>query len=380
MRRKNVDCYKILGVDKNSSPEEIKKAYRKLALQYHPDKNPGNKEAEEKFKEISSAYDILGDPEKKARYDRGEQFHDFGGNPFHGFQSFSMNFGPDMESHFGDIFNTIRGMGGMGEMRNDHFTSPIELSISVDIYTAVYGKSKTFDIQTDFPCESCNSTGKAKSSKESPCPKCGGVGQLRMMNGPMILVQICPACKGAGITYEKCPDCRGMSVIKKNQTIEIEIPKGIRDGSILNLRGKGNYNVRKRVFEDIHLIVEIAEHDFFKLASTDIHVYIPLTFKQMILGCEMSIPTLYGDVLLQVPPETQNEAIFKLSKLGLPESPNSSIKGDMFVHIVVDFPRGISDEIKEKIRSIDDSVSEYDFVKKYKKIETQIKKELKNFK
>ncbi len=377
MRRKNTDYYEILGVDKNSSQEEIKKAYRKLALQYHPDRNSGNKEAEEKFKEISSAYDVLGDPEKKSHYDRGEEFNVFEGNPFQGspfqeFHSFSMNFGPDSDPR--DIFRHMYSNAG-----KDNFVSLIQLSISVDIYTAVYGKGKTFDIQVDFPCESCQGTGKLSSSKETTCFKCGGTGQIRTTAGPMILVQICNSCKGSGKIYEKCSACSGVGVVKKNQTIEIEIPKGVKNGSILNLKGKGNYNPRKKSFGDIYFIVELSEHSFFKLANVDVHVYIPLTFKQMILGCEISVPTLYGDVVLQIPPETQNESIFKLINLGLPESPNSKIKGDMYVHVVVDFPRGISDEIKEKLKSIDDSVFKYNSVNKYKKTESQIKKELENF-
>jgi len=362
-RRKQPNPYEILGVDKNTSEEDIKKAYRQLALKYHPDKNPGNKEAEDKFKEISAAYEILSDPEKKAKYERGDnQGFGYGGiNPDEFFKQHFRN----MDSFFGG--------------QEQQFVAPIELSVAVDIYIAAYGRSMTFDLPMDFLCETCNGSGRSKNSVDKKCWKCNGMGKLQISNGPINFITDCPSCNGEGKLYDRCDKCHGMKVMKKNKKVEFNIPKGIKPKTVITMRGGGNYNPSNKTRGDINVGIDMAEHSFFKLRGADIHVSFPLSFKKMILGAEVEIPTLYGKAKLMVPPESLDKATFKFSGMGVPETPNSERKGDMYVHIIVDLPKGISDEFKEKIKSIKDDDVKYKLSEQQKEIEQTIEKELESY-
>lgn len=362
-RRKQPNPYEILGVDKNTSEEEIKKAYRKLALQYHPDRNPGNKEAEDKFKEISVAYEILSDPEKKAEYEMGER----------------QGFGPEGFNHE-DFFKAhFRNMDSFFGGQDQTFVAPIILSVTVDIYTAAYGRTILFDLQMDFPCETCNGSGRAKNSVDKKCMKCNGMGKVQVPNGPISFIIPCQNCNGEGKFYNKCDKCHGMKVIKKNEKGELNIPKGIKPQTVITKRGYGNYNPSNKTRGDINITVDMAEHSFFKLRGADIHVVFPMSFKKMILGAEVEIPTLYGKVKLTIPPESQDNTTFKLEGMGVPVIPNSERKGDMYVHVIVDLPKGISDDLKEKIKNIKDDDGKYKLSEHQKEIEQIVEKELESY-
>ena len=367
-RKKTSDPYKILELEKGASEEDIKKAYRKLALKYHPDKNSGNKDSEEKFKEISGAYEILSDPGKKARYDSGVYDENFNGEGFDIFEA--------MKNHMG--FNPFGKRKG-GFRSNQGFVADLDLSVSVDIYVAAYGRTIFFDKLIDFPCENCGGSGKAKDAVEKTCSRCGGSGELRFVNGPMIISSTCTDCEGEGKTYEKCEICHGMKVVKKSQKIEFKIPKGVMNGIVISMRGAGNYNPLNKSRGNIHVHIDVAAHNFFGIKGADIHILYPLNFKQMILGCEVEVPTLYGKVKLTIPSETQNQAVFKLSGMGIPIRPNSEQMGDMYVHVIVDLPKGISDDFKEKIKGIQDDNVKYDLVDQQKATEQLIGKELENY-
>lgn len=366
-RKKSIDPYKILGVSKEATEEEIKKAYRKLALQYHPDKNGGDKKAEEKFKEIAAAYEILGDPQKKAHYDSGG----FNRDPFEGFRMDPSDFFKQQASFFNqaNFFN-----------QEQDFVPDVEIAVAVDIYTAAYGKSISVEIPIHSPCSSCNGSGKAEGAVERKCLRCNGKGTMHAVRGNVQFVSTCPDCRGKGVVFEKCQKCNGMKLTKKNQKLEFEIPKGVRDQLAMSMRGAGNFSVSGNKRGDVVVNISMEEHDFFKLRDSDIHVVYPLTFKQLILGTEIEVMTLYGKAKITIPPETQESAIFKLPKMGIPIRPGVEDKGDMYVHIAVDLPRGISDDLREKIRLFDDSQVDYELKKRQEIVDLEIKKELERHK
>lgn len=352
----NEDLYAILGVSSDASDEDIKKAYRALAKEHHPDKNRGNKEAEEKFKKISAAYDVIGDPEKRKQYDHRRKFGN--GQRFYN----GGNFDP---SSYG--FNPFSGFEDMFAKANDKrsFVKNLDISVALDVYAVAKGRKYEMSIPIDECCEECAGKGKAKNSKETECVSCSGTGQLKVIQGNFRLKFTCPDCNGQGKIFERCQKCKGAGVIPKKKKIEVKIPKGIRNGMVYSLRGVGHLNPENGVRGDISFLINIKEHDFFKLSNEDVHVQVPIKFKDFIVGTKVKVPTLYGDAELTIPSGSQNGAVFRLSGKGVPISPDNSRVGDMFVQVIADMPKGFSSIFKEKVKELDDSSSEYEMNKSY---------------
>jgi molecular chaperone DnaJ len=342
-------------------------------MKYHPDKNPGNKEAEEKFKEISSAYEVLGDAQKRSEYDTRSTFNSgmsgnkFGGMPFNPFAGTpfegSVNF--DMSGLFGQNQNTIRD---------------ITLPVNIDVYTMAFGKKREFNISVDVSCPSCIGTGKAANAKVHVCTRCGGHGKTRVQNGPFSTISMCQSCGGSGEIFDKCSKCNGRKVTPTNKTILVDIPPGIKHGMSMILKGQGNSCASLNAHGNIVVCVNAENHPFFNVRNEDIYTVVPITFKQAITGDVVSTPSLYGSVSLTVPKETKSGSVFKLPGLGLPISPKSTTKGDMFVTVFIDIPKGISDELLESIKRLPDTGAVYEDVSKYNSISSIIDKELESFK
>lgn len=357
--------YQVLEIDKKASEEEIKKAYRQMAMKWHPDKNPGDKEAEERFKEISAAYEILGDPTKKKEYDYRLAF----GNGING----------ENLNGLGGVFGAFYGIknpfyGQQESPRN------IDVQMYVDIYTVAHGKKRDFAVNIEESCSTCLGSGKSANSKPRICLRCGGTGQISRANGFMITNSKCTECNGDGEKYEKCPTCNGKKVKQKEKRFSIDIPCGIRSGMMMTLKGQGNYCSSLNSKNDINVHIKIQPNNFFEVKNEDVYISMPVTFKQAILGDSMYISSLYGNVLFSIPPETKNGAIFKLDGLGLPIAPKSSIKGNMYVRVFVDIPKGVSESIKEIIKNIPEDGLKYENVELYNKINSSVNKELEEFK
>lgn len=374
-----MDYYKVLEVDKKASADEIKKSYRTLAMKYHPDKNPGNKEAEEKFKEISSAYEVLGDAKKRGEYDTRATFNSrMHGNPFAGGANpFANAFGG--ANPFGGSVNfDISEM--FGQNQNQNMIQDIALPVNIDVYTMAFGKKREFNISVDVACSSCLGTGKAANARISVCTRCGGHGKTRSQNGFFSTISICQNCGGSGEVFDKCTKCNGRKVTATSKNILVEIPPGIKHGMSMILRGQGNSCASLNAYGNIIVHINAENHAFFNVRDEDIYTVVPVTFKQAILGDTVSTPSLYGSVSLTVPKETKSGSVFKLPGLGLPISPKSTTKGDMFVTVFIDIPKGISDELLESIKRLPDAGAIYEDVSKYNSISSVIDKELENFK
>lgn len=359
----NADLYKILGVPSDASDEDIKKAHRKLAKEHHPDKGS---DSHDKMAEINAAYDILGDPDKRKQYDRmkagggGSNY-----NPFANGQGFPPGFNPfaDMDM----MFNR--------KNRKQNYVKNLEVSIALDVYAVAKGREIPLEFPIDECCAECDGKGTDKNSKTATCRKCAGSGEFKVVNGPLMFSVTCPDCNGNGQIGKMCQSCNGSGVIPKNKKIEVKVPKGIRHGSTLCMREQGHFSPGTKTRGDINIRVGINEHRFFKLSSEDVHVQIPVKFKDMIVGTEIKVPTLYGEALLKIPEGSQNGSVLRLLGKGVQSSPNNPKLGDMLVHIVTDMPKGFSGSFKEKIREIDDSGAEYEMSKSYSDVLKEIERE-----
>ena len=352
-----MDYYEILGVPRGASPEDIKKAYRDKAKQYHPDKNQGDKAAEEKFKELGEAFDVLGDPSKRRDYDAfgsakrprgmGNPFEN-GASPFAGAFHFNMN----------EFFN----MGGTAQQELQHSVC----NLSVDIFAVAHGTKQSRMVELFEKCPKCNGSGAEEGAKVSACPRCKGTGQFVAAQGFFSIKQPCPDCRGEGKFYKKCPTCRGAKAVKATKKIDIPVPSGVREGDTIILAGQGHYFHQKNKKADVEVRINVAPHQFFILKDRDVHIRVPVKFREAILGAEVTVPSLYGDVCVVVPPSTKNGRQLKVAQYGVPISKGSSAKGDMYVHVVIDIPQGISDTFRETIRGIDDSQCSYPAVDEFK--------------
>lgn len=356
------DYYEVLGVDKSSTPDEIKKAYRKKAMQYHPDKNPGDTAAEEKFKEANEAYEILSDDTKKAAYDQyGHAGVDgnaggFGGGYGGGFSGgFS---GGGFEDIFSDIFSAFGGGGGFGGSSRGRSRSnrgsDMKISIHLDFREAVFGVDKKIKIKRKEKCSECGGSGAQKGSEVKTCDQCGGSGQVYVRQqtpfGTVQQVHECDKCHGEGKIIDKpCETCHGAGVETKERTISIKIPGGVDDGSVLPLRGEGNAGVKNGQSGDLFVYISVKEDPIFKREGDDVYYELPISYVQATLGDSIVVPTIDSKVKLKIPEGTQNGKVFRLKAKGI-HNVNGHGRGDQFITIKVEVPRKLNREQKNALK------------------------------
>ncbi len=355
------DYYEVLGVSRNASDDEIKKAYRKLAKQYHPDMNPGDKSVEAKFKEASEAYAILSDADKKRQYDQfGHAAFEQGGAGAGGFDFNNMG---DMGDIFGDIFGDLFGGGRRSQRANNGPMKGANLrtGIRITFEEAVFGCEKELELTLKDECNTCHGSGAKAGSTPETCSKCGGRGQVtftqQSLFGMVRNVQTCPDCRGTGkIIKEKCPDCYGSGYISSKKKIQVSVPAGIDDGQSIRIRGKGEPGTNGGERGDLLVEVSVSRHPIFQRQDYDIYSTAPMSFAQAALGGDVRISTVDGDVLYEVKPGTQTDTKVRLRGKGVPTLRNKAVRGDHYVTLVVQVPTKLTNEQKELIKKFDDSM------------------------
>ena len=355
------DCYEILGISKSATDDEIKKAYRRMAKQYHPDANPGNKEAEEKFKEVNEAYSILSDPDKKSNYDR---FGYAGVDPSAGGGGFGGGFSGGFD--MGDIFDMFGGMFGGGS-RGSRANAPMQgddvgVRVTIDFNEAVFGCKKDVTFNRTEHCPECGGSGAAKGTSPQTCRKCGGRGSINVQKrtpfGMMQSTVVCDECGGKGKTIQNpCRECRGNGQVKKSKTLEVNIPAGIDNGQRIALHGQGDCGINGGPAGDLIIQVAIRRHEFFVRDGFDLHLELPITFAQAALGAKITIPTPDGSGELTIPEGTQSGTTFSVRGKGVPRV-NGRGRGDLLVTVSVETPKGLSKKQKELLEEFDKSVSD----------------------
>ncbi len=345
------DYYEVLGLEKGASDEEIKKAFRKLAIKYHPDKNQGNKEAEERFKEINEAYQVLSDPEKKAQYDRFGTV-DFDGAGFGGFDFSEGGFGDIgdiFESFFGGGFSSNRKKRNGPERGND-----IEYSLTLTFEEAVFGVEKEIKIYRNESCETCNGTGAKPGTSAKTCDRCGGTGQVKTQRntplGSFVTMSTCDKCGGKGkVIYDPCNTCHGSGIQKKERKIKVNIPAGVDNGNVIPIRGQGEHGVNGGPPGDLYVGIKVTPHNMFKRKGFDIYIDQHISMASAALGVEVTVPTIDGDVKYSIPEGTQSNTMFRLKGKGVPRV-NSYGRGDQYVNVIVDIPKDLNEKQKEALR------------------------------
>ena len=346
------DYYEVLGVGRNASEEEVKRAYRKLAVKFHPDKNPDDPQAEEKFKELGEAYDVLMDPQKRAAYDRfGHSAFapgggGFGGGTFHDpFEIFREVFGG--AGFGGGIFETFFGGGGRTEDRRRG--SDLRYDMEIKLEEAAFGAEKQIEVEKLDTCDKCAGSGAEPGSRAIRCPSCGGRGQVVSSRGFFQISQTCPQCRGAGEIIEKpCQKCRGDGRIEKLSRINLKIPAGIREGTRLRSLNNGEAGVNGGPPGDLYVVIHIKEHKIFQREDDDLYCEVPIPFWVATLGGEIDVPTLEGRAHLKVPAGTQSGQMFKLRGKGI-VNVNGRSHGDLFARLIVEVPSRLDAEQRRKL-------------------------------
>ncbi len=350
------DYYEVLGVSKNASDAELKSAYRKLAKKYHPDVNPGDQEAEAKFKEATEAYGILSDAEKRRQYDQyGHAAFEQGAGGPGGFD-FS---GADMSDIFGDIFGDLFG-GGRSRRRNDGPMkgANVRARVNITFEEAVFGCEKELELVLKDECGTCHGTGAKPGTSPETCAKCGGSGQIvytqQSLFGMVRNVQTCPDCHGTGkVVKEKCPDCGGTGYIASKKKIQVSIPAGIDNGQSIRIREKGEPGINGGPRGDLLVEVSVARHAIFQRQDMDLYSTAPLTFAQAALGGKIRINTVDGEIDYEIKPGTQTDTRIRLKNKGVPSLRNKNVRGDHYVTLVVQVPTHLNKEAKEALKQFD---------------------------
>ncbi len=348
----DIDYYEVLEVDRNASFEEIKKAYRKLALKYHPDRNPGNKEAEEKFKLINEAYQVLSDEEKRALYDR----YGKAGLENQGFSGFEQSSYDDIMDFFESVFGQAFG-GGFGShhrsRRQDKYPLDLSIEIEISFQEALFGTQKEIEYSYKVPCEACKGTG-AKDGKLSACPECHGRGQIYYRQGFMTFSQTCPRCGGSGESAaERCDACGGKGFTTKHETIKINIPEGINSDNRIRVQGKGNMSA-SGLRGDLYIYVHVQEDDHFVRYNDDIYMEVPIFFTQAALGETITIPTPRGERELKLHPGTTDKEQFVFKGEGF-KNVNTGRYGDLIAQVKLIFPKKLTAEQRELLEKLQES-------------------------
>jgi molecular chaperone DnaJ len=343
------DYYEVLGVTREVSEEELKKAYRKLAMKHHPDRNPGNPSAEEKFKEAKEAYEILSDPNKRAAYD--QYGHAGVDATAAGAGGFGPGFGGFADA-FSDIFGDIFG-GGRGGRSNVYRGADLRYNLEISLEDAARGTETRIRIPTMEECEPCKGTGAKPGTQPKVCPTCGGAGQVRIQQGFFSIQQTCPKCHGSGrIIPDPCPSCRGAGRVKQHKTLSVKIPSGIDNGDRIRLSGEGEHGVNGGPPGDLYVQVHVKRHAVFEREGDDLHCEMPISFTTAALGGDIEIPTLDGVAKIRVPHETQSGKVFRLRGKGI-KGVRSSAPGDLMCHVVVETPVNLTDGQKELLREFE---------------------------
>ena len=357
------DYYEVLGVDRGADEATIKKAYRQLAKKYHPDMNPGDKEAEKKFKEASEAYAVLSEAEKRRQYDQfGHAAFEQGGGGAGGFGGFDFN-GGDMGDIFGDIFGDLFGGGRSRRANNGPMKGAnVRTAVRITFEEAVFGCEKQLDLNLKDECKTCHGTGAKPGTSPETCPKCGGKGQIvytqQSLFGTVRNVQTCPDCNGSGkIVKEKCADCHGSGYITNRKKIAVTIPAGIDNGQSIRIREKGEPGVNGGPRGDLLVEVQVERHPIFQRQDMNIYSTAPVTFAQAALGGQIHITTVDGDMAYDIKPGTQTDTKIRLKGKGVPSLRNKNIRGDHYVTLVVQVPTKLNEEAKEYLRKYDEAVN-----------------------
>ncbi len=364
------DYYEVLGIQKGASEDEIKKAYRSLAKKYHPDLNPGDKEAESHFKEVNEAYEVLSDSDKRARYDQfGHAGVDpnfgggaGGGNPFQG-----------AGFDFTDIFDSFFGGGFGGSSRRANPNAPrrgtdVQVNLAISFEEAAKGCKKTLTYQVIEDCSDCHGTGAAAGTSPKTCPSCNGTGQVRISQrtpfGVVQSTQTCDKCRGTGkIIDTPCKTCDGKGKVRRKNSVEVTVPAGIDDEQILNVSGKGNSGSNGGPAGDLHVYISVRPHPIFERRGNDVWCEMPITFTQAALGADVEVPTLDGKVSYHVHDGTQPGDVFRLKGKGI-QSLRSRMRGDQYVQVIVEVPKNLSEKQKELIRQLDSDTGEKNYQKR----------------
>ena len=351
------DFYEILGVAKNSSEEEIKKSYRKLAMKYHPDRNPDSKESEEKFKEVKEAYEMLTNPEKREAYDR---YGHAGVDPNKGGGGFSGAGAGGFADSFGDIFGDIFGGGGRGRGAGPQVYRGADLryNLEITLEQAAHGFDTTIRVPSWDKCDTCHGTGAKPGTAPVTCGTCHGQGQVRMQQGFFSIQQTCPKCHGNGkVITDPCAPCGGQGRIKRNKTLEVKIPAGIDNGMRIRSSGNGEPGTNGGPAGDLYVEIHIKPHAVFQREGDDLHCEMPISFVKATLGGEIEVPTLSGKVSFTIPEGTQSGKTFRLKAKGI-KGVRSGYAGDLFCHVAVETPVKLTDKQKDLLKEFERLTSE----------------------
>ena len=359
------DYYEVLGIKKGASEDEIKSAFRKKAMEYHPDRNPGDKAAEEKFKEVNEAYSVLSDPKLREKYDR---FGHAGVDPNAGFGAGGGGFGGFGFGGFDDIFEDLFGMfGGSASYARARRTGPqkgadIQTSLGIKFEEAAFGVKKNIKLTKYVSCQPCDGTGAEKGSGKTVCPSCNGTGEIRTSQrspfGQFINVQTCSRCGGTGQVVENpCKECGGSGKVRKTVTIAVEVPAGVDNDSVISIKGQGEPGTNGGPNGDLYVVISVEPHKLFKRNGEDLWLEIPITFDQAALGAEIVVPTLKEKVSYKIPEGTQPDTVFRLRGKGI-KSLRSNRTGDLYVKVNLEIPTKLNSKQKKLIKELGETLTE----------------------
>ena len=344
------DYYEVLGVVRGASEADMKAAYRKLAMQHHPDRNPGDKDCEHRFKELNEAYDVLKDGDKRAAYDRfgHAAFEQGAGGGAHGF-------GADFGSAFSDIFEGIFGMGGARQRTSGRERgADLRFNMEITLEEAYAGKTAQMRLPTSVTCESCSGSGAKTGTRPKACPTCGGQGRIRHAQGFFTLERTCPSCQGRGQVIDNpCPSCAGSGRVTRERALSVNIPPGVEDGTRIRLGGEGEAGVRGGPAGDLYIFLSLGSHPFFQREGADLHCRVPISMVQAALGGEFEVPTIDGNnSRVKVPEGTQSGRRFRLQGKGMPVL-RSKQTGDMYVQVLVETPQKLTKRQRELLNEFE---------------------------